>query len=138
MRRFQRRCFQNVLCSVWSRERLALNEPEEERDQRDELAPGFKPRPYSLSPVFGAKLCDRHWEVELAAGFFLGLCAERACRIFRTPEFMLSSEEHCHSALSCKGQSQGDFACPACPSQQQELLLTQAARPVISSLILWE
>lgn len=133
--RFQCRCFQNVLYSVQSQERLAVSNPEDEWDKKEELAPGFKPQPYSLSPVFEAKLQDWHWEVDLARGFFLQLCAERTYRIFRMPGFMLSSEKHCHSSLNCEGQSQGAFLCSAWSSEQQELLITQAARPVISNFM---
>lgn len=72
--------------------------------------------------------------LEIATGFFLE-CAERACRMFRMPEVTLSPEKCRHSASSCKDQSEGDFICAAWPSGQQELLLTQAASPVISSFM---
>lgn len=45
-------CFQNVLCSVQSQERVVISKPQEKRHERNQSAPGFKALLYSLCHVW--------------------------------------------------------------------------------------
>lgn len=108
---FQCSYFQNVLCSVQSQGGVVINKPEERRHKRNQSAPSFKPLLYSLCHVWAKVmwLTQGSWDSNFLVHMLKEHTAFLGC---------LSSHYHWKSItapLSCKGQSQGDFARVAWP-----------------------